>query len=131
MSDVAIDPRWRTIIRYGLETNDPWLPDLVRRADAGETIIDSLDFSLQPEIDWPYSTEAKIEALSEIICRARDESAAALFVLMGTLENAAYPKALANAAKHIAFTRCGESNLFGIVDAQLSLLEGQLLTYMS
>src|SRR6478672_53140 len=74
MSDVAIDPRWRTIIRYGLETNDPWLPDLVRRADAGETIIDSLDFSLEPETDWPYSTEAKIEALSEIICRARDES---------------------------------------------------------
>ena len=131
MSDVAIDPRWRTIIRYGLETNDPWLPDLVRRADAGETIIDSLDFSLEPETNGPDSDEEKIEALTEIICRARNESAAALFVLMGTLENAAHPKLLANAAKHLAFNRCGESNLFGIVDIHLALLEGELLAYMS
>lgn len=33
------DPQWRAIVRYGLETNDPWLGDLVRRADAGEPII--------------------------------------------------------------------------------------------
>jgi len=131
MSDVAIDPRWRTIIRYALETNDPWLPDLVRRADAGETILDSVDFSLEPETIGHDSDEAKIETLTEIICRVRDESSAALFVLMGTLENSAHPKLLANAAKHVAFTRCGESNLFGVVDAQLALLEGELLAYMS
>ena len=29
--------------------------------------------------------------------------------------------------QHFAFTRCGESNLCGIVDAQLSLVEGELL----
>jgi len=79
----------------------------------------------------PCSSLEKIEALSEIICRARGESTAALFVLMGTLENSAHPKLLANVAKHSAFTRCGESNLFGVVDVQLSLLEGELLAYMS
>ena len=45
---------------------------------------------------------------SEIICRAGEEPAAALFVLMGTLENSTHPKVLANAAKHCAFTPCGE-----------------------
>ena len=33
------------------------------------------------------STVEKIEALAEIICGAGDESTAALFVLMGTLQN--------------------------------------------
>jgi hypothetical protein len=46
---------------------------------------------------------------------------------MGTLENSAHPKLLANAAKHFAFTRCAELNLYGIVDAQLPLVEGELL----
>ena len=32
-----------------------------------------------------------------------------------------HPKVLANAVKHAAFTKCGELNLFGIVDAQLGL----------
>jgi hypothetical protein len=131
MTDRAIDPQWRTIIRYGLETNDPWLADLVRRADAGEVIIDTLDFSLEPETNEEDSGEEKIEALAEIICRAHDDSAAALFVLMGTLENSAHPKVLANTAKHVAFARCVESNLFGIVDAQLALLEAELLAHMS
>lgn len=45
----SIDPQWRTIIRYALEINDPWLADLVRRAEAGEKIIDTVDFSLEPE----------------------------------------------------------------------------------
>ncbi len=48
MNDRSIDPQWRPIIRYALETNDPWLADVVRRAEAGETIIDSIDFSLAP-----------------------------------------------------------------------------------
>ena len=42
---------------------------------------------------------------------------------MGTLENSTHPKLLANTAKHIAFTRCGESNLYGIVDAQIAVVE--------
>ena len=103
------------------------LPDLVRRADAGEKIIDRIDFSLEPEVNEDDSNEEKIEALAEIICQAGDEAAAALFVLMGTLETSTHPKVLANAGKHIAFTRCAESNLYGIVDAQIAVVEGELL----
>jgi hypothetical protein len=64
ISDVSIDPRWRAIVRYGLETNDPWLADLVRRADAGEPIIDTLDFSLEPQSQEDESSEERIEALA-------------------------------------------------------------------
>jgi hypothetical protein len=32
-----------------LEINDPWLDDIVRRAEAGEKIVDSVDFSLEPQ----------------------------------------------------------------------------------
>jgi hypothetical protein len=103
------------------------LADLVRRADAGETIIDTTDFSQTLEPNEDDSSEEKIEALAEIICKAGDESAAALFVLMGTLENSTHPKLLANTAKHFAFTRCGELNLFGMVDAQIAVVEGELL----
>lgn len=72
------------------------------------------------------STE-KIEALAEIICRAGDESAGALLVLMGALENSTHPKVLANTAKHFAFARCADVNLFGMVDAQIAVVEGELL----
>jgi len=128
MNDRLIDPQWRNIIRYALEINDPLLPDLVRRADAGEKIFDATDFSLESESNEDDSNEEKIEALAEIICGAGDEAAAALFVLMGTLENSKHPKLLANTVKHFAFTRCGESNLFGMVDAQLAAVEGELLS---
>ena len=126
--DTAIDPQWRSIIRYALEINDPLLADLVRRADAGETIIDATDFSQTLETNQDDSSEEKIQALAEIICRASDESAAALFVLMGTLENSTHPKLFANTAKHHAFTRCGELNLFGMVDAQIAVVEGALMS---
>ena len=125
--DISIDPEWRAIVRYALETSDPWLADLVLRADAGETLIDTIDFSQTPETDEDNSIETKIEALAEIICRAGDEPAAALFVLMGTLEHFSRPKLLANTAKHVAFARCGESNLYGIVDAQIAVVEDELL----
>jgi len=128
INDSAIDPQWRSIIRYALEINDPLLADLVRRADAGETIIDTTDFSQTLEPNEDDSNQEKIEALAEIICQTSDEAAAALFVLMGTLENSAHPKLLANTLKHFAFTRCAESNLYGIVDAQLAVVEGELLT---
>jgi hypothetical protein len=130
INDRSMDREWRNIIRYALEINDPWLADLVRRADAGEAIIDidTMDFSSRtpPGIEDELS-EGRIEALARMIYRAGDEPAAALFVLMGTLENSTHPKLLANTAKHLAFTRCSESNLYGIVDAQLSLVEGELL----
>ena len=127
MNDRRTDPQWRTIVRYALEINDPWLADIVRRAGAGEKIIDSTDFTLEPQSHEDESNEGKVEELAEIICRAGDEAAAALFVLMGTLENSSDPKLLANTAKHFAFTRCSESNLFGMVDAQLAVVEGELL----
>jgi hypothetical protein len=41
INDSLIDPQWRNIVRYALEINDPWLADLVRRADAGESFVDS------------------------------------------------------------------------------------------
>lgn len=113
-----------------METNDPWLAELVRRADEGEAIAETIDFSQEPtgpsEDD---STEDKIEVLAEMICRAGDEAgtkSAALLVLMATLESATHPKALANRAKHLAFARCGELNLHGMVDAQVVVLEGEL-----
>lgn len=69
----------------------------------------------------------KIEALADIICGAGEKAAGALFVLMGTLQNSTESEALAHAAKHFAFTRCGELNLYGMVDAHIALVEGELL----
>ena len=42
LHDKSIDAQSRAIIRYALETNDPWLAELVRRADAGEDVIDDM-----------------------------------------------------------------------------------------
>ena len=126
LNDRSIDPQSRAIIRYALETNDPWLAELVRRADDGETVIDSAGFLKTSSID-----EEKIAALAEMICRAGDEAgtkSAALLVLMSTLENASHPKALANLAKHFAFTRCGDLNLNGMVETQIATLESELFT---
>ena len=119
INDKSIDAETRNIIRYGLEIDDPWLPELVRRVDAGVTVFDNLEIT--------PTSEEKIEALTEIICRAGNEPSAALLVLMLIVENASHPKALANAAKHFAFTRCVDSNLYGMVDAQIALLEAELL----
>lgn len=90
----------------------------MRSVDAGQSIVDNL---------YVQSSEEKIEALTELICRAGDEPSAALLVLLVTLENSTHPKALANTAKHFAFTRCGELNLHGMVDAQIAVLETELL----
>jgi hypothetical protein len=129
LNDTSIDPQSRAIIRYALEVNDPWLARLVRRADAGEAITHTLDFDETPETN--SDDEEKIEALTEIICRGGDEpetKAAALLVLMATVENSAHPKALANTAKHFAFTRCGELNVHGMIDAQIAVAESELLS---
>ncbi|HEX7331487.1 MAG TPA: hypothetical protein VF290_08300 [Pyrinomonadaceae bacterium] len=131
LNDTSIDARSRAIIRYGLETDDPWLAELVRRADAGEAIAETIDFSQEPtRPSEDDSSEDKIESLTEMICRAGDEAgrkSAAMLVLMATIESATHPKALAKRAKHLAFTRCGEWNVNGIVDAQVAVLEGELL----
>jgi len=127
INDTSIDPQWRNIVRYALEINDPLLPDLVRRAGAGERVIDTTDFSQTPASDEDYSDREKIERLVEIICGAGDEPAAALFVLMGMLQHSTECEALAHTVKHIAFTHCGERNVYGMVDAQLAVVEGELL----
>ena len=138
--DRSIDPQWRTVIRYGLETNDPWLPDLVRRADAGESIVDAFGVSQSHETDELDSTtetyereasEEKMKVLAELLCRAGDEpetKSAALLVLMATLESSNHPKLLANATKHFAFTRCGELNRYGMVDAHVASIEAELFS---
>ena len=127
IDDRATDPQWRSFIRYALETNDPWLAELVRRADAGEEVVDDMQ---SVETNGDDASEEKIAVLAEMICRAGDEPAtksAALLVLMAALERATYPKALANTVKHLAFTRCGELNFCDMVDAQIPVLEGELL----
>ena len=67
LNDESIDAESRAILRDALETNDPWLAELLRRtnADTGQT----------------DSTDEQIQALAEIICGAGNEAAAALFVL--------------------------------------------------
>ena len=128
INDRAIDASDRAFIRYALATNDaPGLSELVRCADAGEPIIDE---SYMPEVNDEISTEEKIERLAEMICQAGGQletRSAALLVLMSTLENSTEPKVLANHVKHLAFTRCGELNCFGMVDAQIAAIESELL----
>ena len=43
INNKSIDAGTRAVIRYGLEINDPLLPQLVRRTEAGEIIIDNLN----------------------------------------------------------------------------------------
>ena len=128
INDRTIDANERVWIRYALETNDgPGLAELVRRADAGEPIIDD---SHLLEANEELSIEEKLERLAGMICQAGNQpetKAAALLVLMSTLENSTDPKVLANHVKHIAFTRCGELNSFGMVDAQIATIESELL----
>jgi hypothetical protein len=118
IQDKSIDSGSRTIIRYGLEINDPMLSELVQRVEAGEYIADNIVGANASEDD---STEQKVEALAEMICQAdhAGRRAAALLVLMSELENADDPKSLANTAKHCAFTRCGE---------MIAMLEQELFT---
>jgi hypothetical protein len=126
LSDTSIDAQSRAIIRYGLETHDPWLARLVSRVDAGENIVDSFGFSQTPATNDESSGKEDIEALARMICGAGDQSAAALLVLMGKLANSANPRALANMAKHFAFAHCGELNLYGMLDAQIAAVEAEL-----
>jgi hypothetical protein len=128
INDRTIDAGDRAYIRYALATDDAsGLSELVRRVDAGEPIIDE---SCVLEADDEISTEEKLERLAAMICQAGSQPetrSAALLVLMSTLENSTDSKALANLVKHIAFTRCGELNCFGMVDAQIASIESELL----
>ena len=48
--------------------------------------------------------------------------------LLVHLAKSTHPKALANTAKHLAFNRRGELNLYDTVDAQVAALESELFT---
>ena len=126
--DTTIDAGDRSFIRYALATNDgAGLSELVRRVDAGEPLIDE---SCLLEVNEELSTEQKVERLAEMIYQAGTEletRSAALLVLMSTLENSNEPKLLANHLKHLAFTRCGELNCYGMVDSQIAAIENELL----
>ena len=69
LNDRSIDAQSRAVIRFALEMNDPLLAELVRRADAGETLLDEAGFLKRSSTD-----EEKIAALTELICRAGDEA---------------------------------------------------------
>jgi len=127
INDRMIDPQWQTIIRYALEVKDPWLAELVSRAEAGDNFVDTFESMRIPDADEDDLIVKKSEALAEIICRASDEATVALFVLMGLLENCKYPKEVANMAKYFAFTYCTELNLYGMVDAQVAVFEAKVL----
>ena len=119
LNDNTIDPQSRAIIRCAMETNDPWLARLVRSADAVE--------SQEAGNGGDDGHRDKVEALAEIICGSGEGPAAALLVLMGTMQNSAEPGVIANTVKHFALTRCGEMNAFGMVEAQIAVVEGELL----
>jgi hypothetical protein len=130
INDRTIDAQSRTLIRYALETSDPWLAELLRRVDAGETLVGTVDFSREPQTrnDDDFEVD-KVEALAEMICRGGDEpdtKSAALLVLMAAFEDSPHPKALANTAKHLAFNHCAERNLCGMVDAEIRVLQAEL-----
>ena len=133
INDRSIDPRSRAVIRYALETSDPWLSDLVHRADTGESLFDAAGFLQTPSADcsedWP--TEEKVEILAEIICRSgsgddRATRSAALLVLIATIESSPHPKQLAAVAKQLAFTRCSEMNVCGMIESQIAVFEAEL-----
>ena len=124
IKDRTIDAQTRNLISYAFEINDPCLPAIVCGVDAHQS-IDMIDLAATPEPDT--SSDEKVEALVETICHAGEEAAAALLILMSTVETSTHPKVLANVAKHLTFTHCGELNLNGIVDVEIALLEGELL----
>src|SRR5690349_10094210 len=43
INNKSIDAETRAKVRYCLEIDDPWLAELVRRIEAGERIVDSVD----------------------------------------------------------------------------------------
>ena len=43
-TDSRVDPRTRSLIRYGLQIKDPYLGQIVNRVEAGEMSIDHINF---------------------------------------------------------------------------------------
>jgi hypothetical protein len=42
IEDKSIDAQSRVMVRYALEINDPWLPELVRCVEAGESLSETI-----------------------------------------------------------------------------------------
>ena len=129
----SIDPQIRNVIRYALEISDPWLAELVQRADAGKSLFANIDLSQTPStnINEELPTEEKVEALADILCRSGsgDDPAtrsAALLVLIAAIESSPHPRELAAVAKQLAFTHCAELNVCGMVESQIAMLECEL-----
>ena len=121
LNDKTVDPQSRAIIRYAMEIHDPWLARLVRRAEAGEEVVENM---LRVESEEDDQGEA------EMICRGGDEPAiksAALALLMSCIETAMEPRTAANTTKHVALSRCGELNYCGVTDAQIATFASELL----
>ena len=68
INDKSIDTQTRAVIRYGLEIDDPWLPELVRRANAREAILENLNLD---DTTGDDPSEEKLEALAEAAYRGR------------------------------------------------------------
>lgn len=128
INDSSIDSESQTLLHYALEVNDRHLAELVRHADAGQRILGTVDLlELTDTTCEDDPTEEKVETLAAIICRGGHGCVAALLVLMGAIENSVSPKVLANAAKHFAYIRCGELNLYRLVENLVSEVEMELL----
>jgi len=87
------------------------LAELVCRADAGETLFDTCQFLADTRRARRCFERRKSGSIRGNDLSSGDEpetKSAALLVLMATIENSTHPKVLANTAKHLAFTRCGE-----------------------
>jgi hypothetical protein len=54
INDRTIDPQWRTIIRFALELNDPFVAELVSRAEAREDIVNTFE-SMRPPVRKSFS----------------------------------------------------------------------------
>ena len=57
LNDTSIDAQSRAIIRYALETHDPWLAQLVKRVDAGKTIRVNVGESLSEALGVVQTSE--------------------------------------------------------------------------
>jgi hypothetical protein len=57
----SIDAESRALIRYGLETNDPLLAELVRRVEAGETIIETIVLLKHPKLTPRIRTRKRLK----------------------------------------------------------------------
>ena len=124
----SIDSESQTLLRYALEIENPHVAELVRILDAGQRVLETFDFLEMPNTSYEDDpTDEKIETLAQMICGGGDRCVAALLVLTAAIENSTSPKVLANVAKHYAYIRCSELNLYRLAENKVSEVEMVLL----